>query len=313
MAVSSSTINWDNVNTFTGRRALPRVVDNIFRSNPTLLKLWQKGTKLDGGAYIVQQLGYGEGPGGPFEGLEPHDTTDAEIATVAVYNWKHYYASITIRRVDELKNNGRAAFGKLLQFKIETAQRTMKNLLAQGLYSDGSTNPKAITGTRAMVTASGVTYGNIDKTLNSWWRSYVDTTTTLAALTTLGPIRTMLGQTTEDADTPDMLVSPQAIYDRVYNILQPQQRFASKAMADAGFTSIIVDGRPLTVDSHVPTGYLYALNTDYMDFVSHQDENMRFEPFKSPYNQAGRTAYIYWLGNLSGSNCRYQGVMTALI
>lgn len=312
MPVHSSTINWDNVNTFTGRRVLPGVREQIFRSNPVMLKLWKKGTKLDGGAFIQQRLIYAEGPGGAFEGLEPHDTTDAEIATPAIFNWKHYYASITIKRADELKNRGQAAFGKLLQEKTTVAQKTMKNLLAQGMYSDGTTNPKAITGFRAMVTAAGVTYGNIDKTLNPWWQAKVDTTTTLAMLTSLAPIRTLLGQTTEDDDTPDMLVGLQAIYDRVYNIIQPQQRFMSKMMAEAGFTSIMVDGRPMVVDSHVPLGYLYAFNTEYIDFVSHEDENMRFDGFRQPYNQAGRTAYIYWFGNLTGSNCRFQGVFTNL-
>jgi hypothetical protein len=287
---------------------LPKVTDNIFRSNPLSMKLHRKGTKLDGGAYITQNLIYAEGPGGAFEGLEPLDVSEAEIITTAVYNWKHYYASVTIRRMDELKNRGRAAFGRLLTSKMRTAEKTMRNLIGQGIYSDGSTNTKLITGLRAMVTTGNVTYGGINKQTNTWWASQVDTNTAL----TISRMRTLMGQCTEDADTPDIIVGPQAQYDNYYDLLTPQQRFASKDMARGGFTSILFEGRPFVVDSHCPAGFVYFLNTDYIDFVSHEDENMRFEKFRKPYNQAGRTAFIFWAGNLTGSNCRYQGVFTSL-
>jgi hypothetical protein len=273
------------------------------------MKLWRKGTKLDGGAYISQNLIYAEGPGGAFEGLEPLDVSEAEIITTAIFNWKHYYVSMTIRRMDELKNRGRAAFSNLLMAKTRTAEKTLRNLLGQGIYSDGSTNPKVITGLRAMVTGSGVTYGGITKTTNTWWRSQVDSTTTAL---TISAMRTLMGNCTEDAESPDLICTTQAQYNSYYDQLTPQQRFADRDMARGGFTNVLFEGRPVVVDSHCPTGYMYFLNTDYVDFVSHEEENMRFEPFRKPYNQAGRTAYIFWAGNLTGSNCRYQGVFTAL-
>ena len=307
MALGSSTISWNNVNTLTERVALPRIVDQIFRSNPTINKLWKSGTKLGGGAFITQHLAYAEGPGGAFEGMEAHDVSERDQFAPAIFNWKHYYVSITVRRADELKNSGKPAFAKLLTAKMKIAEKTMRNLLAQGIYSDGS-NVKEITGFRAMVTASGV-YGNISKTTNAFWQSKLDTTTTTLSI---GAMRTLMGRCTEDSDTPDMLVTTQSNYDIYYGLLQPQQRFASESMAKGGFTSIMFEGRPLVVDSHCPTGYLYFFNTDYTDLISHEDENMRFEPFRRPFRQAGRSAFIYWFGNLTGSNCRFQGAMTAI-
>lgn len=315
MAVSSTSIDWNNVNTFTGRRMLPRTVDNIFRSNPLMMKLWKNGTKLDGGAYIVQGLVYAEGPGGAFEGMEEHDVSEAEIATAAIFNWKHYYASVTIRRMDELKNRGRAAFGRILSTRMRTAEKTLRNLLGQGIYSDGSF-PKSITGVRAMVTGTGVVYGNIDKTTNSWWRSQIDSTSTLANLaadTDLSILRTLMGSATEDADSPNLITTTQTIYNTIYGLLPPLQRFGSGAMADAGFKSLLFEGRPIVVDSHCPTGFLYMLNTDFIDFITHEDENFRWEPFQKPIKQAGRTGIIYWAGNLTGSNCRFQAAATALV
>lgn len=307
-AVHSSTINWDNVNSLTERRLLPKITDNIFRSNPLMMKLWRQGTKLDGGAYITQNLLYAEGPGGAFEGLENLATDEAEQITSAIFNWKHYYASITIRRMDELKNRGRAAFSNLLTAKMRTAEKTLRNLLGQGMYSDGTVNPKVITGLRAMVTTD-VQYGGISKTNNTWWQSRLDTSTTSLTIPTM---RTLMGRLTEDAETPNLITSTQTQYDNYYDQLQPQQRFADKDMARGGFTNVLFEGRPVVVDSHCPAGFMFFLNTDYIDFVSHEGENMRFEGFRKPYNQAGRTAFIFWAGNLTGSNCRFQGAFTAL-
>ncbi len=307
------TINWDNVNSFTERRMLPKTTDNIFRSNPLMMKLWRKGTKLDGGAYITQGLMYDEGPGGAYDGLEPLDVSEAEQITSAVFNWKQYYASITIRRIDELKNRGRAAFGRILTTKMRTAEKTMRNLLGQGIYSDGSTNPKVITGLRAMVTTGSVEYGGIDKSLNTWWASQIDSATAIGSLTDLTQMRALMGLCTEGNDSPDLIPTTQAIYDTVYLFWPDLKRFGSSDMAKAGFRSVLFEGRPLVIDSHCPAGHMYFLNTDYIDFVSHEDENMRFEKFRQPYNQAGRTAFIFWTGNLTGSNCRYQGAFTALV
>lgn len=308
MPAADSTFKWNQINSTTEKVVLPRVVDQIFRSNPVLLKLWRKGTKKSGGSYIVQPLAYAEGPSGWFEGMQPLEVDEVEQITSAMYHWKHAYASVTIRRDDELQNNGPEAFVNLLEQKMNIARKTMKNKLAQGLYSDGS-NPLEMVGLQAMVTGSGVTYGNISKTDNSWWRSVVDTTTTTLSIFAM---RQMMGDLTEDDETPDLIVTTQDIYDIYYSILQPQQRFASADMARGGFRSIRFEGLPLVVDSHCPDSNMFFLNTDYIDLVSHRQENMRFEPFKKPFRQQGRSAFILWYGNLTGSNCRFQGRFTGI-
>lgn len=309
MAVSSTTVNWDEINSTTQRRVLPMFKEQIFRSNPTSMRLWRKGTKLDGGERIHQGLIYAEGPGGWFSGLEVLDTTEVDQVTNAIFEWKELFLSVTIKKIDELKNRGKARIANLLTLKMQTAQKSGKNYLGQGLHSDGVSNTKAMTGLRAMVTASGTTYGNISKTTYSWWRSVVDSTTTVL---TIPVMRGIVGDITEDMERPDMIVTTQNLYDKYYNQLQPQQRFADKDVARGGFKNVLFEGIPVTVDSHCPAGYMYFLNTSHIDLVSHQDDNFAFEPFKKPINQRGRTAFITWTGNLTGSNCRFQAVLSNL-
>ncbi len=308
MTAQPSTINWNNVNSLTERAVSRRIVDQIFRSNPLIRRLRRNQRTESGGAFISTPLAYAEGPGGPFEGMQLLDVSEVEQITAALYNWKHYYVSITIRRSDELKNSGPRAFGNLLRSKLRIARKSMLNYLGQGLYSDGS-DALAITGLRAMVTGTGQTYGNISKTNQAWWRSEVDSTTTTL---TINRMRNLMGLLTEDADSPNLIATTQPIYNSYYNLLQPQQRFASSEMAKGGFTSIMFEGRPLVVDSHCPDNNMFMLNTEYLEWVAHRAEDMRFEPFRRPYRQAGRSAFIFWFGNLTASSCRFQGRFTAL-
>lgn len=305
---NDSTWRWDQINSVTERAWSGTIADQIFKSNPSIKKLKANQKTWDGGTFITHGLAYAEGPGGAFEGMMPLDVDEVEQISAAIFHWKHYFVSITIRRSDELKNSGAAALASILNTKLQIARKSMLNHLAQGLFSDGS-DPLGITGLRAMVTGSGTTYGNISKTTYDWWRSQIDSTTTKL---TIRKMRALMGLCTEDADTPNLLITTQAIYDEFYSLLEPQKRFASESMAKGGFTSILFEGRPLVVDSHCPAGYLYYLNTDYMKWNAHRREDMRFEPFRQPYRQAGRTAFIFWFGNLSGNNCRYQGAFTAL-
>ena len=307
MAVWSQTINWDNVSTLTERRFLPKLIDNIFRSNALMRLLYDKGTLLDGGDYITAQLIYGEGPGGPFDGTQELDTSESEIVTPARFNWKHYYTSATIRRQDELRNSGRARFASLLQAKMTVMQKSMKNHIGRGIHGSATIQTIAINGLDDVFTTSGV-YGGFSTALNAWWSPVVVDMTGVAQ--TMSQIRTILGRVTEDDDTPDVAVGDQTEYNRIYNTMEPQKRYMDSKTADAGFQNILVEGRRFLVDSHAAPNTVNWLNTDYLELVTHQDENMRGEGWVKPYNGTARSYFMFWYGNLICNNRRFQARQT---
>ena len=308
MALPSTTVNWTQVNSFTERAFIPTVQDQIFRSN-ALFSSVPKQT-LDGGLYISQPLMYGEGPGGPYSGVDPLDISEAEQFTVANFAWKFYYAAITYRQQDKLMNSGKHALANLIKNRVDVGRMTMENQLGTGLHSDGSTTPKHITGLRAGVTGTGTTYGQISKTTNAWWRSPLDTTTTVLSLSAM---RTRRGSATENRIKPNLGLTTRAIYNLYWNLLQPQERYVNTNVARAGFTTLGFEDMSIVEDSHCPDSYLYMLNTNYMKLYSHSAENMRFRPFMEPVDRPQlRTAFLLWAGNLAISNCRFQTVMTAI-
>lgn len=304
-------LTYDQINAITEKHFIPKLVDNIFQSNVLLFRAYKKGMKLDGGLKINQPILYAtNSAGGSYDGgADPLTITDNEQITSAEYDWKYYYGNITILRKDELRNSGKAAIVNFVKSKVQVCEMTLKDSMGTDLYGDGTGNSnKALDGLAIAVDSSG-TYGGITRSDHAWWAAQEDGTNTVVSLPNL---QTMWGQCSIDNDTPTLITTTQANFNRFYNGLTPQMRYSDNETGAAGFKNLMFNTAPLVVDSKVPTGYMYFLNERYLELVTHKDENFRFEPFIKPTNQNAALAKIYWAGNLTCSNCRMQGKFTAL-
>jgi len=54
---------------------------------------------------------------------------------------------------------------------------------------------------------------------------------------------------------------------------------------------------------------MYFLNTKYLDFKVHSKRNFAFDPFKRQEGNDVMQARIFWMGQLTSSNCRMQGLI----
>lgn len=300
---------FDQINAITSDYYMPKVRDQIFESN-SLLDRIKKGNmykSYDGGMTIKGAVEYAATTAcGWYSDLDTLNINDNQILTAYAFTMKMIYANIQISRQDELNNSGKAGMVNLLETKMKNAKKTLADTIGTGLYNAGSTTD-AIIGLRAAVLNSG-TYGGIAKSTNSWWDAQVSTATSL----TIARLRGLAGDCTVGNEKPTVHVTTQDQFDAYYNLLTPQQRFADSKTADAGFQNLLFEGKPVIVDSHVPTGYWFMLNEEYIKLMYHSKENFRFEPFKQPINQNAKYAKIYWAGALVVDNCRMQGVFTSL-
>ena len=172
------------------------------------------------------------------------------------------------------------------------------------------------------------TLGGINSTSNTWWDAKVgsfatasaDKTTALTfsefTSTTDGvskgvqKMTQMYGQCTIDGDAPDCIVTTQVIYDAYESSLQGNKRFEGDALlGDAGFQSLRFKGASVVVDSHVPDGHMYFLNTKYLDFKVHSKRNFAMEDFKPLETKDAIQSRIFWMGQLVCTNPRMQGLL----
>ena len=64
-------------------------------------------------------------------------------------------------------------------------------------------------------------------------------------------------------------------------------------------------------NSGIPTKHIYMINTNYLELVVHKDADMEIMDEMRPVNQDGAVVPILWMGNLTCSNRKQQGVIIA--
>ncbi len=300
-------LTYDQINAITEKKFIPKLYDNIFESDPLLSRLKKKSyMKVDGGTKIVIPLNYAQvTASGWYTGAETLSTTDNEVISAAEYDWKQLYVNITISRRDELVNMGDSQIVNFVKSKTQIAEKTMIDLLGDGLYSSG-TNAKSIVGLGSIVD-SGNTVGGIAQGTYSWWQSQENSTDTTLTMSALQTMHTTL---TKNNEGPTVVIGQRADYNRYYALLQPQQRFTDSETVKGGFQNLMFNGIPFIASTKSTA--LYMLNEQYLHLCVHKDEDMRFEPFQKPENQNVKIAKLYWMGAFGTSNARMQGKFTAI-
>jgi len=301
---------YDQLSAVTHSKFIPKMVDNIFDSDPLLQRAKDRGwyQSVDGGKDINQPLLYASTTAaGSYNPSDTLDTTDNAQFTAAIYDWKFYYANISVTRADELKNSGDSQILNFVQQKVRAAEMSLKDSLQDGLYSDGTTASDI--GGLALIVDAGNTVGRIAQGTYSWWQAQEDSSTTTLSLDAM---QTTYNAQTIDGMSPTVIMATRANYNRYYALLQPQQRFMDAKTAKGGFQSLMFNGTPLIAGSKVTANHLYFLNEEFLHLYYHPKEDFRMEPFQKPVNQNVQIAKVYWAGNLGTSNARMQGKLSAV-
>ena len=300
----------DQLNAITHKFVVKQMYDNIFDSNPYLKRIKSQGAykSVAGGTTIDIPLNYATTTAsGWFQGAETLSTTDNDNISAARYNWKSLYSNVTITEEDELKNSGDAQVLSLVKSKMQIAEKTIKDTLGTGLYSDG-TDSKSIVGLRDIV-ATDQTVGGISQSTNSWWQGQVDSSTTTL---TIAAMQSVYEDASVDNEVPTVGLATRANYNRYYNLLQPQQRFMDSETAKGGFTALMFNGAPIISDSHCPANHLFFVNEKHAHLFYHPKANFKFDDFQRPINQRVMVGRFVWMGAFGSSNNRLHGALTAL-
>lgn len=300
----------DQLNAISQKYYLKKLYDNIFDSNPYLQRIQRGGSykSVSGGTQIHVPLNYATtSASGWYSGADTLNTTDNDNMTAAVYDWKSLYAGVTISEEDELKNAGDGQILSLLRSKMQIAEKTLKDSLGTGLYSDGS-DSKSIVGLRDIV-AQDQTVGGISQSSYSWWQAQLDSSTTTL---TISAMNSLYESCVVDSEKPTVCLTTRSLYNSYYALLQPQQRFMDEDTAKGGFQSLMFNGVPVIADSHCPANHMFFINEPHCMLFYHSSRNMKMEPFQKPINQQVKVSRVLWMGALGSSNNRLHGALTAV-
>ena len=289
MAVLAQTDTFTNFVTSTARNRRGGLIDNFFKSNPVfaLIKR-QKSVSLDGGESIFENFVYAGMGGGSYGRNSQFDTTIKEFSTAIRFNWKFNYAPVNLSTIDVELNDSPQRVFNLVDAAMKNAEITLMDNMGTQLYADGTGNGNLdIDGLGNGVSQSGA-YGGITRettaaTPGLALRSGADDTT--GGQLALANINVQFGNCVVGREKPNLIPTTQLLWNKIWARSQPSERTTSEVMRDIGFESVRFNGADVTVDSHVPSGNLYLLNTSEHVLYVHRKWDMRFRGFMEQVNQ----------------------------
>jgi hypothetical protein len=229
-------------------------------------------------------------------------------------DWKLYTVPVVLSHLQLLKN-GESAERRfdLAKQKNLIAAKTAADDLGIALFSttDLAGDPTIDSLDRA-VSAGTTVYAAITRATTgdtATWAANVDSTTTTL---TLAAMQTLWGDCQEGDEHTTLIAATQVNFNRYWNLLTPIQRLGSELMGKAGFQSLLFNGVPVVVDSHIAANYMYFFNMNHIQLVAHKLAFFTFEKAVMPTNQWVHIGRYYLVGNVPCYAPRYQGKFSAL-
>lgn len=312
--------NVSDIITTTIEKRSRKLADNVTKNNALLMRLKQKGRvrPFSGGRLIYEEMSFAEnGNAGYYSGYDLLPTAAQDVLTSAQYDIKQAACPVVISGLEQLQNAGPEQMIDLLAGRMEVAETTMMNLVAGGVYADGTgSGGKEIVGLNAAVPLNPATgtYGGINRATWNFWRSKIvdvnGTGTLLASMTLLWT------QLVRGVDRPDLIVSDSTVWQAYVALLQAQQRFtAADGAGESGFgfptikfmdCDMVLDGG---IGGFCPAGTAFFLNSKYISYRPHSARNfVPLSPNKRySINQDAEVQILAWAGNMTTSGAQFQG------
>jgi len=272
----------------------------------------------DGGLTIVTPLDYAANS--TYQRFSDWDLLNiqaSETLSYAEYQWRQIALNIVASGREQMINSGESRIFSLAKYKLKNAIRTFNNSFSSDLYSDG-TSTNQINGLQAIVSdAAGGTVGGINSTTYTWWdRTVFDCSTnsvTSSATTIENSMMLPLWLSIDRGpdDCPDLIVMDNTYYKYFEASQTSLKRYMDASNADGGLVSLKYKNADVYFDgnSGIPTSHCYMLNTNYLELVVHRDADLEVMDKQRPINQDGSVIPIMWMGNLTCSNRKMQGVI----
>lgn len=293
--------------------------DNVTKNNALLRHLEKKGNtrEFSGGTQIFEEISFQANPNaGWYSGYDPLPTSAADVISAAAFQIKQAACPVTVSGLELLQNASKEKIIDLVDGRMKVAEASLYNLLAQGVYSDGTGNSgKQIVGLDAALAVTPTnTYGNINRTTWPFWANQVRTASgTITASTVQTEMNAMWSSLIRGKDKPHVVIMDNFWWQTYVASLQAIQRFTTAEEGDLGFPTIkymnsdcILDGG---IGGFATTKTAYWINSDYFYYRPHSQRNcVPLSPDKRyAINQDAVVQILAWAGNITSAGPQFCG------
>lgn len=256
---------------------------------------------VDGGLMVKIPLEFANSNSGAYGATTVIKQSKVNILDAARFRWAGIYGSNTLNLDDLTQNTGDAAIISLTRQYMSSIKKAARVKMAADVISAaaGSTSINGLGDLFSTTTATE--YGSIDEDEMSDWKANAITTVEEISFEVMQKIFRTVDMGGFAGMLPNFCCTTQLLVDGYERSLHPQQRYTDSKMVEAGWSNIMHKGAPIVADAGYSTGYLDALNLNYLSLRSHKDYNFTTPKWvtKEVLGQPDViTANTRWRGNL---------------
>jgi len=319
---NSRTKYFDDLNTSTLDRVIPRLTDNFFDNTPVLRIMKSKGKLVDhsGGTIIEMPIEYAENETVGWIGRGSKvSIEDNQKYTMLKYDWKWMAGSVVRYYTDEKLNKGDAQVFNLVEKNIKNLEKSMTKAINTALMGDGSEDSNMLEGFKKYVESTPAvgTVGGINSANYSWWRNqHTSMSGEDHTVYLVDRMREMWDDCSGDngeTDTPQIIITTKGIRQWYEDEMLDSHFYStSNDMADLGIKGCSFKGAPMMWTSECDAGLMYFLNLDYFEIAYDPSGWMEQTGWKNAQDNLERAQQVVCQMNLICSNRKQQGLISAI-
>lgn len=313
--------NWtqtvDNLFTSTWSLRRKEAVEQAFLKTPLAFWLKEKGRIEHVSGYTRIEIPLDYASNETIRWIGKGDSVplgDKEFLTMAYEDWKYVAVSIIRYGVEDQKNRGQAQLLRLVESKINAAERALWEEFERVFFADGvgSNEPNGFQNIIADLPTTGTLHG-INRAEYAWFRNQYKAATGSFAIYGISDMRTLLNTCLKysKAEIKDIvIVTDQTSFEYYEDEVLEMRRIVNQTLADAGFENIQFKGRPMFWSPSAPSAKMYFINTQYLKLVTDEEYFMQMTEWKPIPDQVNdRVCQILCTQNLVSSRPVVHGVL----
>jgi hypothetical protein len=281
--------------TYVTRRAfVPKLVVQLYNSTPLLAALIGNSQPAVGGvssvSVPVQGAQFVNGQWSDYSGAF-NQPTSQQGAYLSEFNLKLLITPIPFLGMEGIVQLDHAVV-PLIEARMNDATNVTMDLMSTALYNN-YTNTQQFIGLPGAIDdgTNLVTYGNINRTSNTWWKSKVYTAGSVNP-TRQNVLQYISGTVKNGAELPTFAVCGFGTWTLLAQDFVGQETYMIDANKPSGFAfdsngpstafrALMVAGIPVFADPYCPEGTMYFVNSNYANLYIHEQASFAFTGFES--------------------------------
>jgi hypothetical protein len=260
------------IQTTVQQKYLPFVTDTVLNSNVAFQRFVRAAKKWSGRTLRVPIKYKKNVTGQSFRGYDSFSVAATDNRQFMEFTPSFYQITVSLPGDELSVADTEDKILDLMRLTIQSDTEDMADDLGDLIYADGTGNSSKDPLGLAALVDDGSNVASIGGLSRSTYTTLQSTVTASSGTLTLAKVDTLWANVKSGTHVPTVWMTTESVYNFYSQLLRPQERIMKSAgttkgmRGGTGFDGIEYQGKVILSDEKCPSGLMYALNENYIDW-----------------------------------------------